>query len=671
MPSISARPSPVVLRALQGLALAVAAWIVFAPALQGGWIWDDYLEIVRHPALRTPGGWWHAWVAPEGSDYLPLSTTVQWLEWHLWGDSPLGYHLATLGLHIANALLVWRLLARLGLRSGAAWLGGLLFAVHPLAVESVAWIAEQKNTLSLALLLGAMLAWLEYDARANPASSANSTSAPSILPRSPSPRLPVSASLHLPYSFALALFAAALLAKASVVMLPCVLLLHTWWRRGRIVARDLLAVAPFFVVALGLGLITVHFQGQRAIGLETVALGSVFTRALRAGLLLAFYAGKTLWPAALLPVYPVTGYDSPAVLPALLAWLGAFGIAAVCVIRRASLAARTAGFALGAFALNLVPVLGLVSMAYHRIAWAADHFAYLSLVPAAGLAAAAYQWAGNHLSRSSLAPRAVAGGAALVLAASIVVARGDAAHFASEETLWTYTLAHNPDAWIGHNNLGQLLAASGHPAEAAEHFARAAALRPASPDAHYNLANAFLAAGRTREAIAEYERALALKPAAAEVHNNLANSLLQAGDLPAALAHYDEAVRLLPDFADAQANRARVLQRLGRATDALAAFQSAHRLAPASAPIARDLANLLADLNRASDALPLYREAVRLDPADAETHNNLGSLLAESGQLAEAQREFAEAVRLKPDFAAARENLAMIQQQIAEEKPGK
>ena len=138
-------------KALQGLAIALAATWIYSPCLRGTWLWDDGLEIFQNPALRSPDGWWESWVRPQGMDYLPLKSSLQWLEWHLWGAQPLGYHLVNLGLHIVSALLVWRLLYLLGLR--AAFLGGVLFAVHPVAVESVAWISEFKNTVSLPPLL--------------------------------------------------------------------------------------------------------------------------------------------------------------------------------------------------------------------------------------------------------------------------------------------------------------------------------------------------------------------------------------------------------------------------------------------------------------------------------------------------------------------------------------
>ncbi len=150
---------------LQAALLVFAGWWIYFPVLHGGWVWDDRTDITQNTVLRDPAGWWKIWFAPESLDYYPLKTSVQWVQWRLWGLDSFGYHLTNLGLHVLSGFLLWILLRRLGLR--LAWLGGLLFVVHPLAVESVAWVVELKNTLSLPLLLGAMIAYLRYDERSS------------------------------------------------------------------------------------------------------------------------------------------------------------------------------------------------------------------------------------------------------------------------------------------------------------------------------------------------------------------------------------------------------------------------------------------------------------------------------------------------------------------------
>ena len=261
--------------------LALVGLGIYFPAWRGDWVWDDSLEVVNNAAIRGPvKALLQEWFAPTQIDYFPLKTTVQWIEWHLWGDNPLGYHLTSVGLHILAACLLWRVLRRLGVAK--AWWGGLLFMVHPLAVESVAWIAELKNTLSLSLLL---LAW---DAHLS-ACEEGEAGSPRVFSRN---------GLK-----ALGWFTAAMLAKSSVVMFPVCLLLHGWWRRGRITRGDLLGSAPFFAVSACLGAMTVLFQVTRAFEPGDYNNGTWGFRAAASGSHVLFYLGKFLWPVHLAPMY--------------------------------------------------------------------------------------------------------------------------------------------------------------------------------------------------------------------------------------------------------------------------------------------------------------------------------------------------------------------------------
>ena len=233
------------------------------------------------------------WLAPVGTDYFPLKTTVQWAEWHLWGDHRLGYHLTSVALHLLSALLFWRLLRLLFAVGGGPagtlgpWLGGLIFAIHPLAVESVAWIAELKNTLSLPFLLLAMICYVEFDAIRTGGARGGVRRSPAM---ADPPRAGLSGgaaqrvgdnALHR-YWGSIGLFLAAMLSKSSVVMFPDVLLLSAWWRRGRITRREVGASAPFFALSLGLGLVTLWFQLHRAIGYD-LGIGGGLTRVAAAG----------------------------------------------------------------------------------------------------------------------------------------------------------------------------------------------------------------------------------------------------------------------------------------------------------------------------------------------------------------------------------------------------
>jgi len=428
---------------LRAAVIVLAGAWVFWPGIHGGWIWDDYLEIIQNRFLRDRAGIGKIWFRPEGMDYFPLKTTVQWIEWHLWGDRVEGYHLVSIGLHLLSALLLWRLLRKLGMGLGA-WLGALLFAVHPLMVESVAWISEFKNTLSLPFLLLAMITYVDWDrGRDRPA-----------------------------YFISLGLFLAAMLCKSSVVMFPMVILLYGWWKRGRIARSDLRASAPFFAVSLILGLVSVWFQQHRAIAGEDISIGGFWSRCAGAGLAVFFYLGKYLFPADLMPDYPRWELNPPAPWQF---WPWVAIAAALWLSSRPSKYSRPILFGLGFFLINLVPVLGFIPMSYLRISRVADHFAYLPLIGLIGLTAAAVEKIGKSLSRFLSLPLSLF----LILVAALAwQGHRYARIFTSDEMFWTYTLEHNPKSWLALNDLGVRLAGRGRILEAIEYYKAALRVGP-------------------------------------------------------------------------------------------------------------------------------------------------------------------------------------------------
>jgi Tfp pilus assembly protein PilF len=544
------------------LILGVGLW-VFGPAVRGGWLWDDNQEVTENAVLRDPAGLAKIWAGSAGADYFPLKSTVQWFEWRWWGAAPAGYHAASIALHLLSALLAWALLARLGVRQ--AWWGGLLFAVHPLVVESVAWAAELKNTLSLPFLLLALLAWVAFDERRGRPSATGC------------------------YLAALAAFLFAMLAKSSVVMLPFVLLLYAWWRRGRIERRDVAASAPFFAVSVLLGLVTLWFQHHRAMQPALVLAGGPLARFACAGLSLAFYAAKALWPAGLCPIYPRWELDPPSALQ-LLPWVGLAAIVAVLWPRRATWG-RPALFALGFFILNLLPVVGFVTITYMHITWVADHFAYVALLGPVGLAAAAAGAAQAALGRSLHVPGWLWTGGLLGLALLLAgESRAYVGVFANDDTLWTYTVEHNPGAWSAHYNLATYLAKHGVLDRARAEFGETLRLRPDFAEAHFNLGNTYALAGDFASARTEYEETLRINPAYADAHVGLGSLRRQANDLRGAVTEYQAALRLRPDYAQVWAMLADTLFIAGHGPEAVAGYEQALRFAPDDAHIRANLA---------------------------------------------------------------------------------
>jgi tetratricopeptide (TPR) repeat protein len=654
-------PSRVRTLLLAAVIVLAGGW-VFAPAFRGGWLWDDSAELLQNGEVRAAGGLGRIWWAPSSPDYFPLKSTVQWLQWRLWGDGgTTGYHLTNVALHLLSALLVWRLFRRFGLR--LAWLGGLLFAVHPVTVESVAWITELKNALSLPLLLLAMDAYLDYDERG---------------------RWP-------DYLRSLLWFVAAMLSKSSVVMLPAVLLLHAWWKRGRVNLRDLRAAAAFGGVSLALGLVTVWFQQHRSIGSGELVVGGFLSRFAGAGLAVSFYLSKCLWPVGLLPVYPRWSLDPPSPLQ-FLPWLVIVAALGWFWSRRAAWG-RHALLGAGFFLINLVPVLGFIKMSYQYISWVADHFVYLPLIGVIGLAVAG---AGAAIERLKESRRPYAFGTIAVVCVLLAVqSHRYAGIFRDEKTLWTYTVQNNPGAVVARNNLAKVLVDAGRVQEGMVQYEAALRIDPRSPGAHANLGNVLIQSGKLAEGMAHEEEALRLKPDYAAAYSNLGNAFLQSGKLAEAVARYEEALKFdagnplthanlgnallqagrtetaIAQFelalrgqpttaADIQASLGVALARMGRVGEAIEHGEAALRLKPDDARAQYNLACTLALANRIPEAVAHYEAAVRIKPGFAEAHNNLGLALARSGRPAEAADHFEQALRAKPDYAEAHLNLGNV-----------
>jgi tetratricopeptide (TPR) repeat protein len=600
-------------KAVAALSVALVAVWVYVPSLHGKWLWDDGLEVSQNLALRSPGGWWEAWVHPQGMDYFPLKGSLQWLEWHFWGADPAGYHAVNLGLHVLSALLVWRLLRLLGVR--AAVLGGLLFAVHPLAVESVAWVSEFKNTVSLPPLLLAAIAYVQFDRDGRRGSQVRS----------------------------LLWFLAALLCKTSTVMFPVVLLLFAWWRRGRVGGRDLRAAAPFFGAALALGAVTVWFQSTRAIGSAGIP-GGVLEHLAQAGWSLLAYARMSVWPYGLAPIYPAATPTWTAVLP----WVAIALVLWIFWARRAGWG-RHAILGSGWFLLNLVPVLGILPMSYFRVSPRADHFAYVPLVGVVGLAAAGFSAALGAWERKRAPGMSTrlpfAAGALVAVCALALSARAYAGAFRDEKTLWTYAVSRTPGAWLARNNLGKALYDEGHPTEAAVQFREAIRLQPDSSEAHANLGNCLEAAGLPHDARGEYSAALAINPRFAGAHYDLGLSYLRTGQFEDAAGEFRTTLALDPAHASARNNLGLALAGSGRTDEAIAQYQAALQVNPDLPEAHLNLGNALFRLGRPEEAVGEYQSALRLDPDYSGAHHNLGVVLSSLGRQAEADAEFEAARR--------------------------
>lgn len=609
-------------RGLLAAIIVALTFLAYSPALRGSFLWDDELDIVKNAALRDVAGLYRIWFNPVGLyDYYPIKYTVQWLQFQLWGLDPLGYHLTNVALHAASSLLFWRILTRLGLRHG--WLGALLFAVHPLCVESVAWITELKNTLSLPFLLLAFLRYLDFDSTRRQPALATSVG----------------------------FFLCAALCKTSVVMFPVTLLLFLWWKHRDLSRSALLSTLPFFLVSLTLGLVTLWFQQHRAIGPTDTGfdpVGGPLARVACAGSALAFYAWKSVVPVGLMTIYPQWQVDPPS--PLLFVPWFALAVFVIAFWIRRDTWGRAALFALGWFVLHLLPILGFVPISSQRFTWVMDHLAYISLLAPMGVAVLVLDYLSRH--RLIFAP--------VLLASAFlgVLTFRHAGTFRSEAALWSHNVALNPGAWMAHYNLGKIAGDARRPADAIAHYQAALRARPDYPEAWNNLGTELRQLDRNAEAIAAFESAIRHQPDHAAAHNNLASALAATGRLPEAIARCEQSLRLNPRFAPAHRNLGNLLAQSGRVDAALAPLQRALELKPHFPEAANDLGVVLASLNRLEPALAVFQRAVAQQPDYPEALTNLGSTLRDLRRPADALPHLRRALALRPAYSSAHYNLA-------------
>src|SRR5438093_416378 len=584
-------------------AIIAAVAMVYLPAFRGDFVWDDFLLITGNPLLQNFSGLVEIWSGGRTADYFPLTNTIFWIEHHLFGANATGYHAVNILLQIANALLVWRLLTRLNIPG--AWLAGLIFGIQPIHVASVAWISELKNLLAIFFALLSVLCFLEL----NDKPLRNSATA---------------------YVASLVFFALALLSKTQVVFLPVVLLLCAWWRgfgvppsggqsavhlpRPRKRGTPSVRTLPFFLLAIVLGLVTMWFQ-RRGIGEEEIVIGALPRRIVNAATAIWWYAGHLFVPVRLMATYPNWRFDSPLVFE----WLPLIALIGVLTAlwHWRNRETRGAFFAVACFVVALLPVLGLVRMAYVRSGTlVADHLQYFADVPLLALFSAGVAYAWNHQQRMTKIATATI--VTLLVGAMGTYAFARVQVYRNEETIWQDNLSKNTDAWQAHIMMDQRRFKQERYAEAAYHAGRAAELKPELADIHNELGLAYCRLERFAEGMAEYRAALQLKEAkrstarnagVAKIRANLANALAITAN------HLSESAPTVPAEA----------------------------------------------MRRYDEAIRQYQEALELDPQQPAIHRNLGMLLAQLGRYDEAIAHLRATLQMVPNEPVARETLDAIE----------
>ncbi len=619
--------------------LFCATLIAYSPALQGGLVWDDVAHVTA-PGLRSVQGLWRIWFELGATQqYYPLLHSAFWLEHRIWGDAVLGYHLTNVALHAFAAYLVVLIVRRLSLPG--AWIAGLVFALHPVCVEAVAWISEQKSALSGVFYLAAALIYLNFDRTR----------------RKPQ------------YFLALGLFVLALLSKTVTATLPAALLVVFWWQRGRLSwRRDVLPLLPWLAVGASAGLFTAWVESApQFIG----AHGPQYALTLPQRLLLAgrvpwFYAWKVLWPSNLMFIYPRWSIDAGAWWQYLFP-LGTAALAVALVLLARKNRGPLAAFLF--FAGTLFPALGFLNVYPFRYSYVADHFQYLAalgiIVPAAsGLTVLARRISPGKMGAIALP--------ALLLATLGAATWRQSGAYRDYETLFRETLARNPGSALVHNNLGTLLMLKpGGVPEALAEFEAAVRLQPDSPEYIVNLGLALAQTpGRLPDAIAQYEAALRIDPDFYAAHLNLGLAYAQmpgrGEDAIAAnqkaIASSQRALRSKPDSWQAHLNLGIAYAQMpGRQADAIAEYRTALRINPNSALAHFHLGNSFHKLGQLPEAIAEYQASLAIDSGVAEVHYELAYALAQvPGRVPEAIAACQKMLFLDPDNKAGRELMASL-----------
>jgi tetratricopeptide (TPR) repeat protein len=579
---------------------------------------QDYVARNRQvqAGLTAEGARW-ALTTFDCANWHPLAWLSLQLDSTLYGGQNAGgFHRTNVLLHAANALLLFLVLARM---TGAVWRSAVvaaLFALHPLHVESVAWVAERKDVLSTFFWMLTLAAYLHYVRR------------PGV-------------GRYLLVMLALAL---GLLAKPMLVTLPCVLLLLDYWPLGRMPGRFILHPSPFLVLeklplfALALASCVVTFLAQRygeaVVPLEVFPPGARLGNALLA---YAAYLGKMLWPTRLAVHYPHPGPDV-SVAAAVAAGLLLVLLTALVLgpgRRRPYLAVGWLWY-LG----TLVPVIGLVQVGSQAMA---DRYTYVPLIgPFLALT-----WGAADLAAAWRLPRqALVAAAAVILCACGALAWVQVGYWKSQLDLWQHAAAVCETNGLAHLSLGACQYERGMLADARREFEKAVEFGPGRAEPHARLAIVLADLGRPQQAADEYRRAIDLDPETAWPHFNLGSLLAQLGRPNEAMAELRAAADRDPANAWPHVNLGNLLGEQGRTEEALAEYRRAVELDPANAWPHNNLGNLLGEQGRTEEALAEYRRAIELDPADARPHGNLGKLLQEEGRLEEALAEYRRALKL-------------------------
>jgi len=613
----------------KGALIALATLFSHWQAIGGGFIWDDDAHVTRAD-LRSLQGLWDIWFKLGATQqYYPLVHSTFWFEQAFWGDNAALYHITNIVFHILVVFVLVAVLKRLEIPG--AWVAGFIFALHPVHVESVAWVTEQKNTISAFFYLLAAFYYLKFDDKRD----------------------------RQYYGYALLFFIIALLSKTVTATLPAALLVIFWWKRGKLsFKKDVVPLIPWFALGIAGGIFTawvekVYIGAQGADYQSAVQLTPV-TRCLLAGHVILFYLSKLLWPTNLIFIYEHWSISAGNYLDYLYT-LGVI-IGLVLLVRYALTGGRRnsydtfsraplAGFLF--FAGTLFPVLGFANVYPFMFSYVADHFQYLAslgiIVPIAAFLTISL----DKLSAENKGIGAAIGGVCLALLGFL--SWNQCSMYSDGETLYRVTIERNPSCWMAHNNLGAIMLGHGRIPEATEQFAEALKIRPNYPDARSNMCSVLLRNGRVQEALVQGLEAVRLRPNSPENLNNLGIALANLGRTTEAINMYQAAVRLRPNYVEVLNNLGNALMQLNRNDEALKCYQTAINYQPNFSDGYANIGLLLLNHGNVNQGVTMYEQAIKLQPNVARYHQMLGVGYSSQGKLPDAINQFQEALKLEPN----------------------
>jgi tetratricopeptide (TPR) repeat protein len=652
---------------LAAFAIIAATILAYSSVERCGYIWDDDDYVSENLTIRDVDGLVRIWLDTKSNpQYYPLVHSSFWIEYQLWGLDPLGYHVVNVAIHTINALLLWIILRRLAVPG--AWFAALIFAIHPVHVESVAWITERKNVLSGLFYLSATYCFLRFANLSSSTSRASnsesltdeSSGATGSLQEAVDGESKASIN-HNPargsigfYIAALLLFICALLSKTVTATFPAAMLVIAFWKRDKLPWRDLPWLSPFFAIGIGFGLLTVQLEKSQvgASGFEWDF--SMLDRILIAGRVVWFYFGKLVWPHPLIFTYHRWTIDDQAI------WQYAFPAAALAVILLLWFLRHRIGkgpvVAVLLFVGTLFPALGFFDVYPMRFSFVADHFQYLASVAMIALLVATFATLAN---RATWLRYAAYGASVAIVGLFMFLTWRQVLVYENLEVLWRDTLAKNPTSWMAHNNLGSLLARRGDYREAETHLRQALEYKPDYYDAHANMGKVLDGLGRLPEAEKAYLRAVELRQDFPTAFNGLAVVYAKQGKMDEAKQYLARALLLDPGYAEAHTNLGKVLQSENQIDAAIREYEEAVRINPNLFVAQYNLALTYYGQGNLEGAAQHMAAAVQLQPSNPAVRVNLGAIYLSAKKHDSAIASFQEAIKMAPDYADAYYNLGV------------